>query len=76
MNEPILKNLESVQNRIRLACEKSNRNPYEVKLLLATKTVSADKIKMVLQSGETLIGENKIQEIKDKYEELKDTLGL
>ena len=52
--------------------QKCNRNPQEVKLLLATKTVSAQNIAIALHAGETLIGENKIQELKDKFEALKN----
>jgi pyridoxal phosphate enzyme (YggS family) len=37
---------------------------------LATKTVSADNIKVALEAGERIIGENKAQEIKSKYDEL------
>jgi PLP dependent protein len=40
-------------------------------LLLATKTVSAEKILIALQAGETLIAENKVQELKDKFDALK-----
>ena len=50
---------------------RSGRTPDEVKLLLATKTVTPDNIKIALQAGETLIGENKVQELKTKYDELK-----
>lgn len=69
----ILKNLEIIQNRINLACVKSNRKPNEVKLLLATKTVSAERIKIALNAGYTLIAENRVQELKEKYNDLKDT---
>lgn len=72
MEDTIPNNLSHILNRIYSACQNSGRDPKEVKLLLATKTVSADKIKMALQQGQTLIGENKIQEIKEKYEGLKE----
>lgn len=71
MEEVILKNIVTIQNRIENACKKSGRNPSEVKLLLATKTVSAEKIAIALKNGNTLIGENKIQEVKEKFEYLK-----
>ncbi len=67
----IKKNIQFVLSRIKQACIKSDRNPEEVKLLLATKTVSAENIKLALQTGQQLIGENKVQEIKEKYEQLK-----
>ncbi len=71
MEEQILKNLEDIQSRIKSACLKSNRNPGDVRLLLATKTVAASTIKIALQAGQVLIGENKVQEIKEKFDDLK-----
>lgn len=68
----ILKNLETIQSRINSACEKSKRNPNEVKLLLATKTVSPSRIKIALEAGYTLIAENRVQELKEKYQDLKN----
>ena len=70
MNE-ILNNLSIIKQRIETACLESNRNSNEVKLLLATKTISADKIKIAIEAGETLIGENKVQELTEKFEALK-----
>jgi len=64
--------LVEVQNRINKVCTKSNRNPDEIKLLLATKTISAERIKIALQAGHRLISENKLQELKEKYEALKE----
>lgn len=71
MDHNILNNLEIIQQRIRKACQESGRDPKTVRLLLATKTVSAENIKIALETGQTLIGENKVQEVKAKYEELK-----
>jgi len=67
----ILNNLVLIKKRIAIACKKSSRNADEVKLLLATKTVTPDKIKIALAAGEILIGENKVQELKEKFEVLK-----
>lgn len=68
----ICKNITQVQNRIHRACEKSKRNPSEIKLLLATKTVDCERIKQAFSCGTTLIAENKVQEIKQKFDCLKD----
>ncbi len=70
MND-IVSNIHSIRKRILNACKNANRNPLEVKLLQATKTVTAQNIAIALHAGETLIGENKIQELKDKFETLK-----
>lgn len=72
MKEDILHNLAAINERIKKACEQSGRNTDDVKLLLATKTVPPDRIKIALENGYTLIAENKVQELKEKYEDLKD----
>ncbi|MCI3935767.1 YggS family pyridoxal phosphate-dependent enzyme [Chryseobacterium aahli] len=72
MKEDILHNLEIINNRIKNACEKAGRNVDEVKLSLATKTVSAERIKIALENGQTLIAENKVQELKEKHEDLRN----
>ena len=72
MPENIIHNLNVILKRIENACINAGRNPKEVKLLMATKTVSANRIKIALQTGQTLIAENKVQEVKEKYEDLKN----
>ncbi len=71
MNEDILQNIAVIKERISQACINSNRDPGEIKLLLATKTVPAERIKTALQAGQVLIAENKVQELKEKYEALQ-----
>lgn len=70
MREEIVNNIKTIKSRIEKACEIAGRNPDEVKLLLATKTVPAHRIAVALLNGETLIAENKIQELKGKYDDL------
>lgn len=70
MNE-IIENVGKIHTRIKNACSNSGRNIEEVKLLLVTKTIPAENILIALQAGENLIAENKIQELKEKFETLK-----
>lgn len=72
MSQEIIENIALIHALIAQACTAAGRDRSEVKLLLATKTVPADRIKTALQAGQTLIAENKVQEIKEKYEALKD----
>ena len=72
MNKEIIQNIAAIQERINKACKEIGRDTSEVKLLLATKTVSAERIKIALQAGQTLIAENKVQELKEKYKHLKE----
>ncbi len=72
MKDNIQLNLKQVHDRIENACKVSGRNAADVQLLLATKTVPAERIRIAIEAGETLIGENKMQEFRDKDDELKD----
>ena len=63
----IAERLQHIQSRIDAACLKCGRNPEEVKLLLATKTVEPDQITQAFTAGMNYIGENKVQELKRKY---------
>ena len=71
--DEIVTNLQQILKRIEVSCNRAGRNPEEVKLLLATKTVPAERIKVALNAGQTLIGENIVQELKEKFEALKET---
>lgn len=64
------RNIELIQERIKRACERVGRNPDEVQLLLATKTVSPERINRAIHSGATLIGESRAQELAEKYDKI------
>lgn len=68
----IRENIAQIRNRISNACAKSGRDKSEIRLLLATKTVDCTRIKEAFDCGETLIAENKVQEIKQKFDCLKN----
>ncbi|WP_166974868.1 YggS family pyridoxal phosphate-dependent enzyme [Brevibacterium atlanticum] len=68
----ITANLDEVADRARAAAESSGRSGDDVRVLLATKTQPAEKIRVALEHGFTLIGENKVQEITGKADELAD----
>lgn len=70
MSESIKGNIVRINERIQAACKKAGRRPEEVRLLLATKTVEPARIMQAFACGCTLIGENKVQELKEKYSEL------
>lgn len=73
MTDPIVSNLKQILMRIKNACRQAGREPNEVRLLMATKTVSPERIKIALNAGQRLIGENKVQEVKEKFEALQNT---
>lgn len=66
----IRNNIENLIRRKNDICVKTGRNPDEVKLIAVTKTRSADEINEAVSAGITDIGENKVQEIQDKYDKV------
>lgn len=71
LNE-IKKNLAIVRERIEIACRKAGREPSSVRLLPVTKTVPAERLRIAHAAGCFEMGENKIQEAREKFEVLGD----
>ena len=69
-DDPILQRLDRVVAEIGRAAADAGRDPSEVRLLLATKTQSVERISTVLRAGYTLLGENRVQEVVSKADEL------
>ena len=61
---------EKVQKIIEGAAAKSNRDPSEVEIVVVTKTVPSDLIEEAINAGAKEIGENRVQEIREKYDVL------
>jgi pyridoxal phosphate enzyme (YggS family) len=59
-------NLNSIQLRIRAACERAGRDPDSVVLLAVTKGQPPEAVNEAAKLGATLFGENKVQEAKAK----------
>nr|MCR4693501.1 YggS family pyridoxal phosphate-dependent enzyme [Bacillota bacterium] len=67
----IKKNLEDVKKRIEISARKSGRKEEDITLIAVTKTHPAEMINEAISLGVTDIGENKVQEIMDKYDKVK-----
>ena len=63
-------NLETINKKIKEAALKVNRDPQEIKLVAVTKTATLEQIKEAINEGVKIIGENKVQEAKKKYQVL------
>ena len=70
--ELIRSNLAAVHRRIDDATEAAGREPGEVRLLLATKTQPPEAVRVAIEAGEKLVAENRVQEVRPKYEALED----
>ena len=69
--EDIRKNLEKINGRIKETAERCGRSGDDVLLVAVSKTRSPEEINIAIDAGVTDIGENKVQEIMDKYDAVK-----
>ncbi len=65
-------NLSDLQNRINSACSRSIYKQEPVELVISTKYVEADIIRILSELGISCIGENRLQATESKKEELGD----
>lgn len=66
----IAENYKRISERVAEAAVRSGRQPEDIKLLAATKTVPPEAINHAIRCGLRLIGENRVQELTDKYDRL------
>lgn len=66
----IADNLKSVRDRIDAAARRAGRDPSSVKLVVVTKTVDAGRVREAAAAGAKILGENRVQEAKEKIEQL------
>ena len=71
----IQKNLVRVREQVAAAARASGRNPDDVKILLATKTVEPERICQAIAAGANMIGENRIQEALSKHEAVQQYIA-
>ena len=66
------KEIELVREKIRLACAKAGRDPETVLLLGVSKTKPYSALQEAYSYGIHDFGENKVQEIREKYEMMRE----
>lgn len=71
----VKENLKEVEKRIDDACKRANRNRNEVTLIAVSKTKPVSMMLDVMESGIVDFGENKVQELCSKYEEINKPLN-
>lgn len=65
-------NLIAIHERIRRACERSNRSMNEIKIIAVTKYVSTERAAEALDTGIVHLGENRDDGLLEKWKVLKD----
>jgi PLP dependent protein len=64
--------LPGVRERIEAACKACGRNPSSVELVAVSKSQPLEKIRPILNEGQRVFGENRVQEAKEKYPALRE----
>ncbi len=63
--------LLTIRTRIAAAAQKAGRDPGAIELVAVSKTFGSGAILPVLQAGQRVFGENRVQEAKGKWPELR-----
>lgn len=63
-------NLKAIQDRIVTAAKRAGRESSSVQLVTVSKTVHPDRIKEAVAAGAKILGENRVQEAREKIEVL------
>ena len=66
----IIENVQTVEEKISAACKRAGRDRKDVTLIAVSKTKPVSDIETVLGTGIKDFGENKVQELTQKYEVL------
>ena len=67
--------LAKVRGEIGRACKEARRDPASVTLVAIAKTFGADAIEPVIAQGQRVFGENRVQEAKAKWPQLRERHG-
>lgn len=71
-DDSLARRVHQILDRMRRAAERAGRSPETVRLVAATKTAPAERIREGLGVGLTLLGENRMQEALSKVALLRD----
>lgn len=64
-------NISDIHKRIEAAARKSGRTKDDVTLICVSKTIDAEVIQEAVTLGERVFGENRPQELRDKFDKVK-----
>ncbi|MEW6416605.1 MAG: YggS family pyridoxal phosphate-dependent enzyme [Nitrospirota bacterium] len=67
----LLEKVKNIFRKIASAAIRSDRSPFDVKLIAVTKTIPFDRIKVAIDLGLRIFGENRVQEAQDKISECR-----
>jgi hypothetical protein len=66
--DEIKANVLSVQRKLEEAALSCGRNPADIRMMAVTKRNDADRVNAAIEAGALLLGENRAQELLEKYD--------
>ncbi len=66
----IAENIRNILERIAVAARRAHRDPSTVRLVVVTKTVDRERIREAVNAGAMILGENRVQEAREKITDL------
>ena len=70
----IANNIRSVEERILAACQRAGRPREDVTLICVTKTKPVEDLRQAYDAGQRVFGENRVQEIIEKFPRLPEDI--
>lgn len=71
----LARNLQDVETKIQGACQRAGRSRDEITLIAVSKTKPTEMLAEIYQEGVRDFGENKVQELTNKYEQLPQDIN-
>ncbi|OPZ18089.1 MAG: hypothetical protein BWZ10_01088 [candidate division BRC1 bacterium ADurb.BinA364] len=71
MHSHIAQNLSNIKTRIARAAERAGRDPHGIELVAVTKTRPLEQIQALIDAGQRVLGENRVQEALPKIAALR-----
>ena len=68
-NRELVDRIQAVQERVARAAQRAGKRPEEIVLVAASKMNDAERVHAAIAAGIKVCGENRVQELLDKYEQ-------
>ena len=68
----ISSNIQTLRTKIKDIAQKADRDPEKIQIVVASKYANASQVKDAFDAGVRVFGENRVQDLLEKQEQLKD----
>ena len=73
--QEIKDNISGIYQNIKDICVRMDKDPESITMIAVTKTIDPDRINYAIECGINNIGENKVQEVMAKYENIEGNVN-